>query len=254
MPDTSEAVRFVRLFEEWNSYVKKTYNSWISVRGTISGPVWLEGYNEQHASFGFLDMLTRNLIIGGQYVSNRIIHMPTKWDALKEIRRVAESCTEDVKLIEKELYGNVLERNCESEVTVKEVARCMISGAFSSGFTIHKVSTFFLKSTEQGGYWSTDIYCRNGELQILFRNRLGVVRIVRRATEVGYFLAAGIVHPEDSDVVLEISEEITEDMESTRANKFWKSGPVREVTKSDMMARFSLAKILAMGELCALSI
>lgn len=138
--DSSEAVRFVRLFEEWNKYVKKTYKCNVAVRDTLSGPVWLEGYNEEHVSFGFLDMLTRNLIIGDQQVSDRVLLMPSKWDALKELRRVTDSSTEDLKLIEKELYGNVLEGNCESEVTIKEVAIFMICGAFTNTQVLTKDS------------------------------------------------------------------------------------------------------------------
>lgn len=94
-------------------------------------------------------------------------------------------------------------------------------------------------SADLRGYWRTTIYCRNREVQILFKNGLGAVRIIRRPTELDDFLAAGIVRHEDSVVVMEISEEIIDDVESTNMYKFWKQGTVRNVSKSDMMIRFS---------------
>ncbi|KAI0561703.1 hypothetical protein FGB62_74g119 [Gracilaria domingensis] len=219
--------RFLQILDSWNRYIREDYENYISMRDTLAGTIWLEGYSEDKVSFGFYDYLTRYLSLGanpGERSTPQFsVRLPSRWEFVQETRRIAASSTKDVQILVDEVFGSATEVNCNEFVNLRDVACFMVHGGLTASMDGTELKSFLCRVAAHRGYWTTSNYSRAGTLQIMFASPDGNVRVAQMKTSLSEFHSIGIVRPRDRNAIFKVSVPVEDDPEQYRTHFYWKS-------------------------------
>lgn len=238
--------KIVKLTDEWNSAVRTKYDDFISVRDSIEGPVWIEGYNDEHVTFSFLHFLTESLFTRKEccpmkYLGKGMIQMVSAAQILPEIFNLIRFVPKDYKTVIGELFldqfegvteiGDAFKLNTVQSFSYslcqKDRAMFTLCGGGSTAITLNCLGQFLRQNAKSRGYWTTESVFNDKTIEIKFSGPSGENGIIMRKANASYFRSIGLVRPKDTICLKSILIEErrlfkNEEMKSAFKNSFYK--------------------------------
>lgn len=183
--------------EKWNTFIKEKYSDYVQVYS--NRVVWIEGTSDDIVTFGFLDYVTRRLIIGeDQLAISNYINLRPKVEVLTEINRVSEEIdSSDIQIYVEELFKK--SENVEENISKKEVAMFMLYGGFTSALQHTQFCLFLTGVARKRGYYSTRISSVGSVVQVRVFNEVEQCKFFEKTLSGDQFTAIGFVDPRDQE-------------------------------------------------------
>lgn len=199
--------------EKWNTFIKQTYPNFVHVYG--NGITWIEGISDEIVSFGFLDYISRKLMIGeDRFSSSGYIKLRSKEDVIKEINRLSEEFrSSDIKIYVEELFNK--SHIVQDNISTKEVAMFMLYGGFTSSLKHLQFCLFLTGVARSRGYYSTRISSLGRQVQVRVFNESEERRLFEKKLNGDQVTAIGFIDPRDKESTDKISNNVLCDRKKT---------------------------------------